>query len=110
MSLPLVSLLVVCPLSPAPGVWLMYAQFAVQEMDKFEEGVAFPREVFERAITASGLHASKVRGSHTMTPDFTTTVTGLQPLASVSTQLFERCVRLSSSVTGVTAVGCLSRV
>ena len=38
----------------------MYAQFAVEKMDKFEEGITLPRAVFERAITACGLHASKV--------------------------------------------------
>ena len=54
---------ILCPFvppAPAPGVWLMYAQFAVEKMDKFEEGIVFPRDVFERSITASGLHTSKV--------------------------------------------------
>ena len=61
------------PLPPAPGVWLMYAQFAVQKMDKFEEGIAFPRNVFERAITASGLHASKVTGNWELTREYSLT-------------------------------------
>ena len=44
----------------APGVWVLYCQFAVDKMDKFEEGIEFPREVFERAIKSCGLHVTKV--------------------------------------------------
>lgn len=101
------SLLVFVSPAPAPGVWLMYAQFAVQKMDKFEEGVAFPREVFERAITASGLHVSKVRGSPTMTWDFSATVTVAGVSFNSTIQKMSGCPPL---VAGVVAVGCLSRV
>jgi hypothetical protein len=43
----------------APGVWLLYCQFAVDHMDRFEEGVDFPKDVFDRAVKACGLHVTK---------------------------------------------------
>ena len=46
------------PLTPLPAVmvWLQYAQFAMDNLSAVPEGLAFPREVFERAIVACGLH------------------------------------------------------
>ena len=47
-------------LSPsAVNVWLAYSQFAVDKMSVLPEGVAFPRDVFERAVTACGLHVGQ---------------------------------------------------
>ena len=37
-----------------------YCQFAVDKMSEFTEGIEFPRQIYERAITAVGLHTSKV--------------------------------------------------
>ena len=44
----------------AVEVWLQYAQFAMDQMSAMSEGVAFPRDVCERAIVRCGLHVSKV--------------------------------------------------
>ena len=45
--------------SLAVPVWLQYAQFAVEHMSLMPGGVAFPREVFEKAIVSCGLHVAK---------------------------------------------------
>ena len=45
--------------SSAVPVWLQYAQFAVEHMSLMPGGVAFPREVFEKAIVSCGLHVAK---------------------------------------------------
>ena len=46
---------------PAVPVWLEYAKFAVDKMSVMPEGMEFPRDVFERAIIACGLHVNQVR-------------------------------------------------
>ncbi len=48
----------------AVPVWLEYAKFAVDKMSLMPEGMEFPRDVFERAIVACGLHVSQVRMYH----------------------------------------------
>ena len=48
-------------LPAAPGVWVLFGQFAVDKMYEFEEGTEFPRKVFERAILSCGHHVTKVR-------------------------------------------------
>ena len=45
--------------SLAVPVWLQYAQFAIEHMSLMPGGVAFPREVFEKAIVSCGLHIAK---------------------------------------------------
>ncbi|CAI8052397.1 RIB43A-like with coiled-coils protein 2, partial [Geodia barretti] len=40
-------------------VWLQYVQFTMDQMSVVSEGVAFPRDVCERAIVRCGLHVSK---------------------------------------------------
>ena len=51
--------LFVC-LFTAVEVWLQYVQFTMDQMSVVSEGVAFPRDVCERAIVRCGLHVSKV--------------------------------------------------
>ena len=45
--------------SSAVPLWLQYAQFSVEHMSLMPGGVAFPREVFEKAIVSCGLHVAK---------------------------------------------------
>ncbi|CAI8052399.1 RIB43A-like with coiled-coils protein 2, partial [Geodia barretti] len=47
------------PLTEAVEVWLQYVQFTMDQMSVVSEGVAFPRDVCERAIVRCGLHVSK---------------------------------------------------
>ena len=46
--------------SAAVPVWMQYVQFAIDQMSVVPEGVAFPRDVCERAIISCGLHVAKV--------------------------------------------------
>ena len=40
-------------------VWLQFARFSIERMSMFPDGMAFPRDVFERGIVACGLHTSQ---------------------------------------------------
>ena len=54
-------------LSPSPSsysvavqLWLLFAKFALEKFSAFSEGMEFPRDIFEKAIIACGLHVSSV--------------------------------------------------
>ncbi|KAL5475045.1 hypothetical protein EMCRGX_G027093 [Ephydatia muelleri] len=39
-------------------LWLLFAKFALEKFSAFPEGMEFPRDIFEKAIIACGLHVS----------------------------------------------------
>ena len=58
------SLILLCPspssYSVAVRLWLLFAKFALEKFSAFSEGMEFPRDIFEKAIIACGLHVSSV--------------------------------------------------
>ena len=39
-------------------LWMLFAKFALEKFSAFPEGMEFPRDIFEKAIIACGLHVS----------------------------------------------------
>lgn len=44
----------------AVHLWMLFAKFALEKFSAFPEGMEFPRDIFEKAIIACGLHVSSV--------------------------------------------------